>query len=90
VFIPSNWPLNQGDLLIAPVARVCASDFFVPDRWDRLDEDEHTVDRSRLDGENLHVVSGRAIVMVTTCLQHESSSWVNLPWVSYGHSFITE
>lgn len=78
MFIPSNGPLNQGDLLIAPVARVCASDFFVPDRWDRLDQDEHTVDRSRLDGENVHVVSGRAIVMVTSHDCHHDKEYNTL------------
>lgn len=78
MFIPSNGPLNQGDLLIAPVARVCASDFFVPDRWDRLDQDEHTVDRSRSDGENVHVVSGRAIVMVTSHDCHHDKEYNTL------------
>jgi len=38
VFVPSAGPLNQGDILIAPIARVCAADYFVPDRWDRVDQ----------------------------------------------------
>lgn len=75
MFLPSSGPLSQGDILIAPVARVCASDFFVPDRWDRLDQDEHVVDRSRLDGEDVHVASGRAVVMVTSHDCHHDKEW---------------
>lgn len=75
MFLPSSGPLNQGDILIAPVARVCAHDFFVPDRWDRLDQDEHAVDRARLDGEDVHVVSGRAVVMVTSHDCHHDKEW---------------
>jgi hypothetical protein len=78
VFISSSGPLNQGDILIAPIARVCAPDFFVPDRWDRLDQDEHIVDRSRLDGEDVYVVSGRAIVMVTSHDCHHDKEWNSL------------
>lgn len=75
MFLPSSGPLNQGDILIAPVARVCASDFHVPDKWDRLDQDEHVVDRSQLDGGNVHVVSGRAVVMVTSHDCHHDKEW---------------
>ncbi|MCA1706815.1 MAG: hypothetical protein LC808_27565 [Actinobacteria bacterium] len=75
MFLPSSGPLNQGDILIAPVARVCASDFLVPDKWDRLDQDEHVVDRTRLDGEDVHVVSGRAVVMVTSHDCHHDKEW---------------
>jgi hypothetical protein len=75
VFLPSSGALNQGDILIAPVARVCGSDFFVPERWDRLDQDEHVVDRSRLDGEDVFVVSGRAVVMVTSHDCHHDKEW---------------
>lgn len=75
MLIPSAGPLNQGDILIAPIARVCAADFFVPDRWDLIDQDEHVVDRSRLDGEDIHVVSGRAIVMVTSHDCHHDKEW---------------
>lgn len=75
MFLPSTGPLNQGDILIAPVARVCAADFYVPDRWDRLDQDEHLVDRTRLDGDDVHVMSGRAIVMVTSHDCHHDKEW---------------
>jgi len=75
MFTPSTGSLDQGDVLIAPVARVCAGDFYVPDRWDRLDQDEHVVDRSRLDGEDVHVISGRAIVMVTSHDCHHDKEW---------------
>lgn len=75
MFVPSAGPLNQGDIFIAPIARVCAADYFVPDRWDRVDQDEHVVDRSRRDGEDIHVVSGRAIVMVTSHDCHHDKEW---------------
>jgi hypothetical protein len=75
VFLPSTGPLNQGDILVAPVARVCAGDYFVPDKWDRVDQDEHVVDRSRLDGDEVHVLSGRAVVMVTSHDCHHDKEW---------------
>lgn len=74
-YLPANGPLNQGDILIAPVARISASDRFVPDRWDRLDQTEVTVDRSELGEEAIHVMSGRALVMVTSHDCHHDKEW---------------
>ena len=68
-------PLKQGDVLLAPVARVCASDVFLPDKWDRLDQTEHTVDRSTLGESDIHVFSGRSLVMVTTHDCHHDKDW---------------
>jgi len=68
-------PLNQGDVLIAPVARIAASGFFVPDKWDRLDQTEHTVDRSALGEEDINLLSGRALVMVTSHDCHHDKEW---------------
>ena len=75
VFLPAHGPLNQGDILVAPVARVAASDIFVPDKWDRLDQTEHEVNRSTLGEDNIHVLSGRAIVMVTSHDCHHDKEW---------------
>src|SRR5262245_24591963 len=75
MFVPSKGPLNQGDILIAPVARVCSADFYVPDRWDRLDQDEHIADRSSRDGDDIHVLSGRELVMVTSHDCHHDKEW---------------
>jgi len=71
----ADGPLNQGDILIAPVARVSSPDLFVPDRWDRLDETEHTVDRSAQGESDLYVLSGRALVMVTSHDCHHDKEW---------------
>lgn len=73
--LPANGPLNQGDILIAPVARVAASDLFVPDKWDRLDQTEHEVGRSGLGEDSIHVLSGRALVMVTSHDCHHDKEW---------------
>ncbi|MCY4368283.1 MAG: hypothetical protein OXF41_02435 [bacterium] len=74
-FLPAHGPLNQGDILIAPVARVAASNLFVPDKWDRLDQTEHEVDRSPLGEDSIHVLSGRALVMVTSHDCHHDKEW---------------
>lgn len=75
IFRPAQGPLNQGDILIAPIARVASSDFFVPDKWERLDQTEHTVDRSAMDEEKICVLSGRALVMVTSHDCHHDKEW---------------
>ncbi|WP_419553865.1 hypothetical protein [Candidatus Poriferisodalis sp.] len=71
----ADGPLKQGDILIAPVARVCSKDFFVPDRWDRLDQTENTVDRAAVGEQDIYVASGRSLVMVTTHDCHHDKEW---------------
>lgn len=68
-------PLNQGDILIAPVARVSSIDLFVPDKWDLLDQFEYVVDRSIDNEEDMHVFSGRALVMVISHDCHHDKEW---------------
>lgn len=68
-------PLNQGDILIAPVTRVAGPDLFVPDRWDRLDQVEQVVDRSQRGEPDMYTVSGRALVMVTSHDCHHDKEW---------------
>ncbi|KAA0235823.1 MAG: hypothetical protein JJLCMIEE_02975 [Acidimicrobiales bacterium] len=74
-FQPSNGPLNQGDILIAPVARVTAADRFVPERWGRLDQDEVLIDRSDVDAEDIELFAGRELVMVTSHDCHHDKEW---------------
>ena len=75
---PSEGPLNQGDILVAPVARVAAADFWVPDKWDRLDQSEHTVNSPTTPGntdQDVFVLSGRTLVMVTSHDCHHDKEW---------------
>lgn len=74
-FFPADGPLNQGDILIAPIARVAAPDLFVPDKWDRLDQDEHHTDRRAVDGQDIFLLSGRELVMVTSHDCHHDKDW---------------
>ncbi|WP_419919894.1 hypothetical protein [Candidatus Poriferisocius sp.] len=71
----ADGPLNQGDILIAPMTRVIASDRFVPDRWDRLDQIEQQIDRSEFGEPAIHTVVGWALVMVTSHDYHHDKEW---------------
>ena len=78
IFRPSEGPLSQGDILVTPIARVAASDFWVPDRWDRIDQSEHLVKHSGTDpdaDENVFVLSGRTLAMVTSHDCHHDNEW---------------
>lgn len=75
VYEQSEGPLKQGDILIAPVARIASSEFFAPDKWVRFDQTKHTADRSRLGDEDIHLLSGRALVMVTSHDCHHDKEW---------------
>ena len=78
IYRPSEGPLDQGDILVAPVARVAAADFWGPDRWDRVDQSEHTVNYPGTAAEtddNVFVLSGRALVMVTSHDCHHDKEW---------------
>ena len=75
VYEQSEGPLKQGDILIAPVVRVASSEFFAPDKWSRLDQTKHTADRSRPGEESIHLLSGRALVMVTSHDCHHDKEW---------------
>ena len=43
-----------------------SDDLFVPDKWDRLDQTEHEVAPATPGEDSVHVLSGRAVVMVTS------------------------
>ncbi len=68
-------PLNQGDIIDAPVTRVAAADRFVPERWDRLDQIEQEIDRSKFGESAVHTLAGRALVMVTSHDCHHDKEW---------------
>ncbi len=74
-FQDADGPLNQGDILIAPVTRVTAPDGFVPDRWDRLDQFEQTAHQSATGKPALHTAAGLALVMVTSHDCHHDKEW---------------
>lgn len=75
VYEPASGPLKQGDILIAPITRVAASDFFTPNKWGHLDQTEHTSSRSQPGEVNLHLLSGQALVMVTSHDCHHDKEW---------------
>ena len=75
VFDESQGPLKQGDILMAPIARVVSPDRKVPRRWDGIDQMGSQVNRSIFGDEDLHVFSGRALVMVTSHDCHHHKEW---------------
>ena len=75
VYRPPEGPLNQGDILVAPVARITAADFFVPDKWDRVDQNEGILVQSTNDRNPVHVASGWTLVMVTSHDCHHDKEW---------------
>ena len=75
VYRPPEGPLNQGDILVAPVVRITAADFFVPDKWDRVDQNEGILVQSTNDRNPVHVASGWTLVMVTSHDCHHDKEW---------------
>ena len=75
VYRASHGPLNQGDILAAPVVRIAAADFFVPDKWDRIDRNERILVPPDDDTEAVYVLSGWALVMVTSHDCHHDKEW---------------
>ena len=75
VYHPSQGPLNQGDILAAPVVRVVAADCFVPDKWDRIDQNERILVPPNNDTDAIYVTSGWTLVMVTSHDCHHDKEW---------------
>ncbi len=75
LLIPAEGGLAQGDLIIAPLARVMAADPSTPDRWDRLDEHEIRIRRNAHEDEDIHLAAGRAVLMVTSHDCHHDKEW---------------
>ncbi len=88
VFDESRGPLKQGDILTAPIARVISPDRMVPRRWDGIDQMGSRVNRSIFGDEDLHVFSGRALVMVTShdCHHHKEWNRERGRLIGHGHS----
>lgn len=78
IYRQSEGPLSQGDILVAPIARVAATDFWVPDRWDRIDQSEHAVRHPGAAAEpdqSIYLLSGQTLVMVTSHDCHHDKEW---------------
>jgi hypothetical protein len=75
LLVTAGGGLSQGDLVIAPVARVTTSSLVTPDRWDRLDEHEVRVRRGAQEDDDIHLATGRALLMVTSHDCHHDKEW---------------
>lgn len=76
-FLPATGPLNQGDILIAPIARVVVNtmDAFTPDKWDRVDQATAQIPRNEVDGTDIFLAAGRELLMVTSHDCHHDKEW---------------
>lgn len=70
-------PLQQGDILLAGVARLTALDRFTPPKWEGLDEYNVELDSGGAGPEirTLYVAAGPALVMVTSHDCHFDKEW---------------
>lgn len=75
LLVPANGGLSQGDLVIAPIARVTNSVLNTPDRWERVDEHELRVRRSGHEDEDIYLAAGRGVLMVTSHDCHHDKEW---------------
>ena len=75
LLVPAGGGLSQGDLVIAPIARVATSQLVTPDPWDRLDEHEVRVRREAQADDDIYLATGRALLMVTSHDCHHDKEW---------------
>ena len=75
LLVPAGGGLSQGDLVIAPIARVSTNPLVTPDPWDRLDEHEVRVRRGAHADEDIYLAAGRALLMVTSHDCHHDKEW---------------
>lgn len=75
LLVPANGGLSQGDVIIAPIARVTTSVLHTPDRWERVDEHEVRVRRSAHEDGDIYLAAGRAVLMVTSHDCHHDKEW---------------
>ena len=73
-FVDRDGPPGQGDILLAGVARLVAEDRYSPRAWDPLDAADVTVDIPDR-GDPLRLVTGPALVMVTSHDCHFDKEW---------------
>lgn len=74
-YVPADGPPQQGDILLAGVARLVAEDRFSPPQWSALDAYDVTVSSPTGDHEDLRLVAGPALVMVTSHDCHFDKEW---------------
>jgi hypothetical protein len=68
-------PLQQGDILLAGVVRLVATDRYGPPQWDELDDKHTVVHDDRGDGTPLIAAAGPALVMITSHDCHMDKDW---------------
>ncbi len=74
-YVPADGPPQQGDVLLAGVARLVAEDRFTPPQWSRLDTYDVTVSPARNEHEQLRLAAGPALVMVASHDCHFDKEW---------------
>jgi len=74
-YVPANGPPQQGDVLLAGVARLVAADRFTPLQWSRLDAYDVTVTSAGGEHTDLRLATGPALVMVTSHDCHFDKEW---------------
>ena len=74
-YIPADGPPQQGDILLAGVARLVAEDRFTPPRWAGLDAYDATVSSPADDHDELRLALGPALVIVTSHDCHFDKEW---------------
>lgn len=74
-FAADEGPLKQGDILLAGVARLVASDRFTPPPWGRLDAHDVRISGAGHGDSDLLLAAGPALVMVTSHDCHLDKEW---------------
>ena len=74
-YVPADGPPQQGDILLAGVARLVAEDRFTPPQWSGLDAYDVTVASPSGEHDELRLAAGPALVMVTSHDCHFDKEW---------------
>lgn len=74
-YVPADGPPQQGDILLAGVARFVAEDRFTPAQWSSLDAYDITVASPVQQHADLRLAAGPSLVMVTSHDCHFDKEW---------------
>lgn len=74
-YVPADGPPQQGDVLLAGVARLVAEDRFTPPQWPSLDAYDLTVSPAGAEHDQLRLATGPALVMVASHDCHFDKEW---------------
>ncbi len=74
-YAPADGPPQQGDILLAGVARLVAEDRFTPPQWSPLDAYDVTVSSTGAVNGEIRLATGPALVMVTSHDCHFDKDW---------------